>query len=544
MPLFKIIFKLMLMLSIALFLTNCGGGGGSSSSSSEGEETHPDDGTKVYGIALNAKPLNYAQFGLQALTDNDFNELSAEAQYKVATKLYATLFYGTSFNEFNTSIHSSFFISQTQEKFDQANDPAELASVEDHLYDYKGWGTGEIMAPMIARLFHLSPGKEYLNRWAAYILTQTILFSPAYELDTVYSIDAMSVYNSLVMDFDDDFSMQWVTFKHMITDENWHRFRSPEDNGREMLEIFLMDFNDNHVPLAAKALQNWQLDKNTNTLVITLDENKDPITTLFEGTTIFSGTDFYSAIVLQPDFLTTVSHRLVDIYFPNHTETQRNSIVAQLVSSNPTSWVGLLKQIIYSKEYLLYSEKTRTFEESFFPIAKTLDWHPHQYSFYLIYDRLNKMHQSTMRYKLGRKTEVPLDSQSFAWFHKTIREQIMTNYENNTSFESWDDGWTLKDIYNTLPDGIDTKEKIAEYIVHTLFIPLIGRDANPTELQFFQDMIDENKYNNTTFRNFTWLDLTGNTDPEDDLKERGYFADMVLDYISRLSATYSFDTIQ
>ena len=544
MPLFKIIFKLMLILSIALFLTNCGGGGGGSSSSSEGENTPPDDGTKVYGIALNAKPLNYAQFGLQALTDNDFNELSAEAQYKVATKLYATLFYGTSFNEFNTSIHSSLFISQTQEKFDQANDPAELASVEDHLYDYKGWGTGEIMAPMIARLFHLSPGKEYLNRWAAYILTQTILFSPAYELDTVYSIDAMSVYNSLVMDFDDDFSMQWVTFKHMITDENWHRFRSPEDNGREMLEIFLMDFNDNHVPLAAKALQNWQLDKNTNTLVITLDENKDPITTLFEGTTIFSGTDFYSAIVLQPDFLTTVSHRLVDIYFPSHTETQRNSIVAQLVSSNPTSWVGLLKQIIYSKEYLLYSEKTRTFEESFFPIAKTLDWHPHQYSFYRIYDRLNKMHQSTMRYKLGRKTEVPLDSQSFAWFHKTIREQIMTNYENNTSFESWDDGWTLKDIYNTLPDGIDTKEKIAEYIVHTLFIPLIGRDANPTELQFFQDMIDENKYDNTTFRNFTWLDLTGNTDPEDDLKERGYFADMVLDYISRLSATYSFDTIQ
>ncbi len=527
------------VLFISLFLTNCGGGG----SSSNGGGTS-DEGTKVYGIPLDAKPLSYSQYGLQALTDNEFNALSAENQYKVAVKLHATFFYGSSFEELNTSINSGIFISQTQEEFDQANDPSEMASVENHLLDYKGWGIGEIMAPMLARLFHLSPGKEYLNRWAAYILTQTILFSPAYELDTVYGADAVNVYNSLVLDLDDDLSLQWITFKHMITDENWRRFRSPEDNGREMLEIFLMDFNDAHVPLAAKALQNWKLDKDSNTLMITLDENIDPIDNLFEGTTIVNGTDFYSALVLQPNFLTTIIHRLIDIYFPNHTETEKNSIVSQVVSSQPSSWTGLLKQIIYSKEYLLYSEKTKTFEESFFPITKTLDWHPHQYSFYGAYDRLNKMHQSTMRYKLGRKTEVPLDSQSFAWFHKTMRESVMINYENDTSFESGDDGWPLKDIYRTLPEELNSKEKIAEHIVHTLFIPIIGRDANPAELQFFQDMIDRNKYNSQTFKNYRWIDMIGNDDPENDLKERGYFTTMVLDYLSRLSAIYSFEKIQ
>ncbi|RRS31121.1 MAG: hypothetical protein P794_04750 [Epsilonproteobacteria bacterium (ex Lamellibrachia satsuma)] len=529
-----IIFKFILVASTILFLNNCGGG----SSSGGGE---PPEETQLYGITIDAKPLDYTQYGLPPLTDSEFNALSLDDQYKVAVKLYATLFYGSSFDELNTSIHSGLFISQTQEKFDQENDPAELASVEDHLLNYKGWGTGEIMAPMIARLFHLSPGKEYLNRWAAYILTQTILFSPAYELDTVYNTDAVTVYNSLVLDLDDDLSLQWITFKHMITDENWRRFRSPEDNGREMLEIFLMDFNDAHVPLAAKALKNWMLDKESNTLVITLNENTEPITDLFQGTTIINGTDFYSALVLQPEFLTTVSRRLVDIYFPNHTEAEKNNIVAQIVSSNPTSWTGLLKQIIYSKEYLLDSEKTRTFEESFFPIAKTLDWHPHQYSFMNIYRNLDKMHQSTMRYKLGRKTEVPLDSQSFAWFHKTIRENIMINYETNTSFESWDDGWSLTNIYQSLPAEADTKEKVADYIVHTLFIPLIGRDATSAEMQFFQDMIDEDKYNSTTFQNFRWISLIGNDDPQDDLKERGYFAAMVLDYISRLSAIYSFD---
>jgi len=539
MHLIRTIFKFILITSTTLFLTNCGG----SSSSGGGEEPPPEE-TKLYGITLNAKPLNYAQYGLQVLTDNEFNALSTENRYKIALKLYGTFFYGTTLDDLNESIASDIFISQVQEKFDQANNISDITNVEELLLTYKGWGDGEVMAPMLARLFHLPPGKEYLNRWAAYILTQTILFSPAFELDTVYTSDAINVYNSLVRDFDDDLSLQWITFKHMITDENWRRFRSPEDNGREMLEIFLMDFNDAHVPLAAKALKNWKLDKDSNTLMITLDENTEPITDLFQGTTIVNGTDFYSALVLQPNFLTTVTHRLVDIYFPNHIETEKNSIVTQLVSSQPTSWTGLLKQIVYSKEYLLNSEKTRTFEEAFLPITKTLDWHPHQYSFMSIYQNLDKMHQSTMRYKLGRKTEVPLDSQSFAWYHKTIRERVMINYENNTSFESWDDGWPLKDIFTTLPQEVDTKEKIAEHIIHTLFISIIARDANPTEIQFFQDMIDGDKYNSTTFRNYGWITLIGNNNPEDDLKERGYFSSMVLDYLSRLSHTYTFDAAQ
>ena len=536
---YKTSLKWLLAILSSIILTNCGGG-----SSGKRNPVNEETENKLYGITVNATPLTYSQYALPPLTDDEFNALPIETQYKIAVKLYATFFYGTSFKELYSNINSGIFISQTQEKFDQPNDPAELSSLEDHLYDYKGWGTGEIMVPILARLFHLSPGKEYLNRWAAYILTQTILFSPAYELNTVYTVDAANVYNSLVMDFDDGFSLQWVTFKHMITDENWRRFRSPEDNGREMLEIFLMDFNDAHVPLAAKALQNWQLDRRSNTLVITLDENTEPINTLFNNTTIYNGTDFYSAIVLQKNFLLTVCKRVVNIYFPAYTETHKNSIAKKLSESNPTSWTGLLKQIVYSKEYLLYSQKTRTFEESFFPIAKTLDWHPHQYSFYRAYDRLNRMHQSTMKYKLGRKTEVPLDSQSFAWFHKTIRESIMINSENNTSFQSGDDGWPLKDIYKTLPEEINTKEKIATYIIHTLFIPIIGRDAYPEEVQFLLDMIDSDKYNDTTFKNFSWYDLIGNKNPEDDWKERGYFSTIVLDYISRISAVYSFEKIQ
>jgi hypothetical protein len=304
-----------------------------------------------------------------------------------------------------------------------------------------------------------------------------------------------------------------------------------------------MDFNDSHVPLAAKALQNWQLDKSSQTLVITLNENTEPITNLFEGITVFNGEDFYREIVLHPNFLSTICLRLVNIYFPNHTKAEQNIITEQLISSKPVSWTGLLKQIIYSKEYLLYSKKTRSFEESFYPIAKTLQWHPHEYSFMSIYKNLKEMHQACMKYKLGRETKVPLDSQSFAWYHKTVREKVMINYESNTTFESWDDGWSLKETFKILPTELNSKEKIAEHIIHSLFIPIIGRDATDEEIQFFMDMIDKEKYNNTTYKNYKWILLIGNDDPEDDYTQRGYFASMILDYLSRLSITYSFKPV-
>jgi hypothetical protein len=512
--------------------------------------TDDDGATASDSITVNAAfdataitPLSYDEYRLVPMSDSDFNALNPSQKYRVASKLYSTLFYGTDPESFLAAVGSENFISQTQEMFDQPNDPSELSATETLLETYKGWGDGETILPMLARLYHLQPGKAYMHRWAAYILAQTILFSPAYELATVYTEDAVNVYTSLVRDFDSEVSMQWSTYQHMMSNENWRRFRSPEDNGREMLEIFLMDFNDSHVPLAAKALQNWQLDKESRTLVITLNENSDPITDLFENITVYNGEDFYRELVLHPDFLSTVSLRLVGIYFPEYTEAQQNAIVQQLVSSKPVSWTGLLKQIIYSREYLLHARKTRSFEESFYPIAKTLQWHPHEYSFMSIYKNLNEMNQASMRYKLGRKTEAPLDSQSFAWYHKTIREKVMINYETNTTFESWDDGWELTEMFKVLPDEIDTKEKIAEHMIHTLFIPIIGRDANDEEKQFLMDMIDKEKYNSTTYKNYRWISLIDNDDPEDDYKERGYFAAMILDYLSRISTTYTFEPV-
>ncbi len=544
------LFKYLMVASATLFVAGCGSGGGDSGADGSS--------TTLYGIEIDAKPLSYSQYKLEPLSDSDFNGLSTEQKYSVAVKLYATLFYGTGFDGLNGSIESGRFISQTRQMFDRKTSDSEIVSVEKMVeeYDY-GNGTRKMLAHMYARLYHMKPGSAFMNRWAAYVLTQTILFSPAYELDTVYGVDAENVYTSLVMDFDQGLSLKWSTFLHMMSDENWRRFRSPEDNGREMMEIFLEDFNDAHVPLAAKTLKNLRLDEDSNTLVMNLNVNTEPITNLFPDMEIVDATDFYSAIVKHPDFLPTISSRLVEIYFPNFSEAKKRDIVEKLVASNPTSWVDLLKEIVYSKAYLLESRKPRSFEESFFAVAKAIGWNPHRHSFYNIARNLENMHQASMRYKLGRKVETPLDSQSFAWFHKTIRENVMINSENNSSFKSWDDGWPRDGIFADMPEELfsDTElddkdewkvneQRRAEYIVTHLFVPVAGRSPKSEEMEFLTSLIDRDDYNATSFRNFGGYDLYGNNKPEDDLRERGYFAALVLDYLSRVSSVYEFEEVK
>ena len=98
--------------------------------------------------------------------------------------------------------------------------------------------------------------------------------------------------------------------------------------------------------------------------------------------------------------------------------------------------------------------------------------------------------------------------------------------------------------HGTVDDTLDSTQKVAEYITQTLFVPMTGREATATEVQFFKDLVDPDKYNSDTFRNFRWNRLVNNEDPEDDVKHRKDFAMMVLDYISRLNNTYAFEAVR
>jgi len=130
----------------------------------------------------------------------------------------------------------------------------------------------------------------------------------------VTSADAYGVYNRLYQLQENEIGMRYATFLHMKSDENWRRFRSPEDNGREMLEIYALDGNDTHVPIVAQALKNWHLNQDRETLVVGLNKNEEPLE-IMDDMKFKSGLEFYAALSNSKAFTKGVTTRLVNFMF-------------------------------------------------------------------------------------------------------------------------------------------------------------------------------------------------------------------------------------
>ncbi len=525
-----------LALLILLLLSGCLGSDSSSDSSTEQTDDRYgllDDGIKFY-----AKNMDSSSYRLDSLSDEEFNSLDAQTKQIVADKLLSTLFFGMSQAKLQPLIDSNNFISTITSKLKvYSND---MANIEHQLDDngdenstfyFSSWPNGTAQtAKILARFYMMDKlDRSYLEHWSSYVLAQNIMFSPAQELASSHAPNIERVYSFLVRSQRNELSLQYLTYLHMFSDDNWRRFRSPEDNGREMMEIFLLNFDDKLVPLAAKALQNWSLDRDHDTLVIGVNDNSDELEIF--GTTVTDGFDFYRELVKDDDFISGVSRRLVEVYFPTFTESNKRAIVTDLVASNPSSWQDILLQIVFSEAYLLDSDKPKSVEELFFSLAKKMHF-KHKRGFFSRFSRaLVAMHQASMKYKLGRYTEVPLDTQSFITYHKFIREELLISDKNR-----WSSGWVAEDfISDNLFDNISAYEhsKMLDRLVEHLFAHTVSRKPLEQEYRLFRShmLTSDNKYRSA-------FEIFNNSD--DPLDDRIRASKVVLDYISRLTQTYRF----
>ncbi len=524
---------------LSLLLLGCQG------ESTNNTDTASNDSQSIStyeGLVLYAKNLPVSSYKLKPMDDASFNALSSAEQKKVADKLLSTLYFGMPEEKMQEMLASQTFISTIEKQIQQSSN--DLSAVEERLNDngseeeefyfstYPS-GTAEV-AKILARFYALKDlDKNYIDYWSAYILTSTIMFSPAYELDSSHAPNIDRVYSNLVRGFREDYTAGYITFVHMVSDDNWRRFRSPEDNGREMMEIFLQNFSDTFVPIAAKALQNWKLSSDNDTLVIGLDENTEPLE-LF-GTTITDGFDFYRELVKSPEFIPEVSSRLVDIYFPSFSATQKAAVVSEIVASHPQTWQDILLQIVFSKTYLLESDKAKSAEELFFSLSKKTHFE-HRRGFFSDFARaLTQMNQASMKYKLGKYTEVPLDTQSFMVYHKYIRENLFIRDKRD-----WTWGWNAeKLIPDTLFENIPAyqhKEMLHKLINH-LFLSTVAREADEEELKLF----DEHMLNSETQ---TYIPAYKIFRDDGETYERVQASRIILDYLSRLSEVYQYQKVQ
>jgi hypothetical protein len=481
-----------------------------------------EDNTTFEGIRLFATPMDTTEYGLVSLTQEEFNNLSQENQRVVANKLMSLLFYGVPKTELDRLLEAGTFLTTIRQQLNTPN--SDRFSVEDVIEQKSySWSASDRHKEMIlSRLLNLQLGKHYFTRWSAYVLAQTILFSPANELETVGASDILNVYNRLVMLMDDSYSMHMITYLHTISNDNWKRFRSPEDNGREMLEIYLLDFNDSHVPKAGITLKNWRLDRSENELIVGLNQNDVP-QELF-GTMVTTGFEFYQGLVKSPDFVRGVVTRLVDFYFSESTSAKKEEVVTKIVLSQPQRFEDIFLQILFSKEFLLHTTRVKGVEEATFSIAKRISFFEASSFARTMRDNMNTMHQGSQSYKLGRSGVVPTDTLSFAAYYSFMRRYIMGDVKGSL-FNEWDGGWQQAFIDKSIPNT-----QSVEGLISYLFLTIVSREPSTEEMRLLREYVvsgARSDYSNM-----------------EDYSARQGVTEIVMEYLSRLSEVYRFKIVE
>ena len=493
-----------------------------------------------------------SQSRLPQLSDERFNALEPMQKLQVADTLLSSLFFAYTPSVLDEKIATGTFIEDIRNGLSQEH--MDVAALETEILDdeiFRQENYPQESVEILSRFYAMDTlDRYYFNNWSAYILTQTIMFSPAYELDSSHSPNIARVYNRLVSFLEDESGMRYTSYVHMMSEDNWRRFRSPEDNGREMMEIFMMEQDDAKVPLAAKALQNWKLDRDNDTLVVGRNENSEPID-LF-GITIYNGDDFYREMVKSAQFQRTVTTRLVSFFFPNASSEERASIISSIVSSDPETFQDILQQILFSEAYLLHNRRAKSAEELFFSLAKKTEFRHHRNTFAYFKEALDEMHQASMKYKLGKRVRVPLDTLSFANYHQYIREEMLLRQSNPDKIDDYDawsrQGWDKHFVDNSQFD-FDRDDELGSFdaFVSYLFKSTIMRAPKREEMTLFKEHMFHDEEGTLEYNySFDMFYKDNNNTYELLRRERNkkYIATIVLDYISRLERFYMQEEVE
>lgn len=394
-----------------------------------------------------------------ALSESEFDSMSAVEQYQISNKLLSTLYKGVSVDDFfDVSAglsqpmrkESSNFLHDIRVQLETPLDSSNREELDktingdDDALDVNGnsapleakyyFNSSRPKQMPLARILEYPVSKDMFSQWMALNLSNTILFSPAEEIDSADITDVQNLFRRLEISIKAGASIRSIVATHQRSVENWRRFRSPEDNTREMIEIYLGLFDrDDDVPRASQACRDLYLTDEAAGYKLAYTDYPNTEPQLVLGQYVLNCNEFYDVIASHPLLIPRVINVLVDYFFEGRSGEVRIQMVESIAAANPTTFEEIFTAIIFSKEYLISTERPRSFEESFMGTASRLKWDAHQDIFYGMTTgrgstsrtELAEMGWPTMSLKLGRLSGVPLDSLSFANYHKGMREVLL-----------------------------------------------------------------------------------------------------------------------
>ncbi len=506
------------------------------------------------------------------LSDEEFSSLDAEDQYRVANKLLGAMYRGVAVPDFfdvskgmNTLElrEGRGFISSTKAALFKSLDE-DVKKQQDMLINGDNdtgvearfnFHQNDLIANkerLLAQIFQYPLSKDLFDHWIAWHLANTILFSPAEEIESAGMNDVKKVYDKLVYDLRSGVTIRQTILRHQLSQENWRRFRSPEDNTREMIEIYLGLFDrDDDVVKASIACKDWYLTSEANNYELQRTGSANTEPQLVLGSYVTSCEDFYRLIAEHPLVISRVAIVLVEYFFAGRSSEDRLQIVKSIIDSNPVTFQEIFSGILFSREYLLNTARPKSFEENFFGTAHRLNWNPPTTLFRGMISnqggaRLNRanigeMSWSAMSLKLGRLFGIPMDALSFANHHKGYREVLLMNRGR------WNKGLWVAPVGER--DSEATTEELALYeqtqkrfsiieamsineYIDYLFLTVAMRRAESTEQTALLGIARD-------------ADYLENINGKEVIRGRNFddFAELVFDYISRLPESYYFKKV-
>lgn len=531
------------------------------------------------------------------LSQEEYNNLSAEQQYQVASKLLGTIFRGVTADEFfdlskgmeNLQPTNTNFINETRDKlsinldqdviseYDKAIDGLddELSNPDEALARYSFDDRTDLESNQRPRQIPLARIKDYpISRdlyvnWMAYFLANTIMYSPAEEMESSDMLDVQRMFRFLHSNVNERVSISQMVRTNLASLARWRVARTPQNHALEAFENYLGLFQDGGLteeeklkfPIIASlpesienagiACRDLFLTRASDDYLI--GQTDFPNTTpklILEGSFVTTCADVYDVVAGHNLLIPRAVEVIINYFFPGEALTEKRLSVRQaIIDAEPQTYEDIFTAILFSREYLLNAQRPKSFEENFLPLLDTLKWDVKANIFPLrkdIFERMSSIESSptylggmtwhAMALKIGRLPSVPLDALSFANYHKAMRESLLTQSASYLGgVNGAGDGLilTVDDVLHGFIEGLSFEDYI-DY----LFLNVLHRKATTVEHEgLFDFFVNTKNYTDT---------VTVQGVDQEVIKSSSYdeLAEGVFDYISRLPELYYFTSLE
>lgn len=551
-------------------------------------------------------PLSYSF----TLSQQEFDALSPDEQFMVANKALSTMYRGLPADEFfdltqgldQPVVQYDNFINRTQVALQTKLKPSEELALEKDIFGIEDQPDTEEVDESIPSRFrdlrnnrtdqiflakaHTYPiSHDQFVHWMSYFLANTIMFSPALEMDSTDNQDVQRVLVYLQESLASGKDIRTVIRGWLNNLSRWRVSRSPENHALEMFELYLGVFNDspeeqqntinggiacNDLFLTDDA-EDYQLARDTTQVGV-----KVPLK-VFDHY-IYDCEGLYGVVAGHPLLIPRVVEVISNYFLDGMSSEKKRSVVNDVLSTGPETFEDVFLAVMFSKVFLLESERPKTFEENAFNFLHAMHWTPRSSEFGTLGKRVfnnllnstssqiavEKMGWSAMDYKIGRTPFLPMDVLSFASYHQAIRESVLLNNRafdgrnypktedftealepREPPFEIVDGGFYIAGTENLKPE-LDalTLDEFIDFV----FLTAMGRKATAVEREDLK-AIGETRDHLRYYENddgVEVLSLRRGNGGDDELYEywTDDFAEIMLDYMSRLPEFYYYRAVQ